>query len=371
MRIAIDAREIADRPTGVGRYLAELLARWTRDRDLRDVECLLLLPRRPDRPRTYLGTGGASVREVIVPGRVAGTAWEQGQLALAVARSRADVLFAPAYTAPLASRAPTVVAVHDVSYWAHPEWFRWREGLRRRWVTRWAARRARAVLTLTETSKLDVVAWLGVDDARVHVINPAVDSHPSFGAPPEVPARAARAPSVLYVGSIFNRRHVPALVAAVGRLRSHGREVRLDIVGENRTFPFEDIDGIVARAGLAPVVRRRDYVPHDELGRLYAEARVFAFLSSYEGFGLTPLEALRAGVVPLVLDTPVAREAYGPAAFYVPDVSPDTVAAGLARLLDDDLARDEVLSAAPTTLGRYSWDRAARETMAVLRGSVR
>lgn len=368
MRIAIDAREIADRPTGVGRYLAELLARWTRDAGAADVSLELYTPRPLREARRYLGTGGARVREVVVPGRREGTAWEQGPLATALRRERPDVVFAPGYTAPLLVSCPTVISVHDVSFWAHPEWFRWREGLRRRWITRWAARRARGVLTLTEVSKREVVAWLGVDEARVHVVNPAVDSHPSFGLPPPAPRGSATEPRVLYVGSIFTRRHVPALVAAVAALRSAGRSVTLDVVGDNRTFPFDDLGALVVVAGLGGAVRLRDYVSHEQLHQLYASARVFAFLSAYEGFGLTPLEALAAGVPPLVLDTPVAREAYGAAAFYVPDVSPATVAAGLARLIDDEETRRAILAAAPATLGRYSWDRAARETLAVLRG---
>ena len=62
----------------------------------------------------------------------------------------------------------------------------------------------------------------------------------------------------------------------------------------------------------------RDYVADEELAALYARPRAFAFLSEYEGFGLTPLEALAAGVPLVVLDTPVAREVYGDAAAYVP-----------------------------------------------------
>jgi glycosyltransferase involved in cell wall biosynthesis len=99
------------------------------------------------------------------------------------------------------------------------------------------------------------------------------------------------------------------------------------------------------------------------LARLYAEASVFAFLSEYEGFGLTPLEALAAGVPPVVLDTPVAREVYGEAAAYVPPGDLGGTAATLRRFLSSSAESDGILARAPAVLARYSWDTAAAETL--------
>ena len=79
-----------------------------------------------------------------------------------VRNGKADVLFSPGYTAPLFAGVPMVVAIHDVSFAAHPEWFGWREGLRRRMLTRLSARRAARVLTISEFSKREIVTRLGV-----------------------------------------------------------------------------------------------------------------------------------------------------------------------------------------------------------------
>jgi hypothetical protein len=92
----------------------------------------------------------------------------------------------------------------------------------------------------------------------------------------------------------------------------------LDIVGDNRSYPREDLPRTIAGEQLEAQVRWHEYVSDEQLGTLYAEARAFAFLSEYEGLGLTPLEALAAGVPPVLLDTPVARESCGDAAVYVP-----------------------------------------------------
>jgi glycosyltransferase involved in cell wall biosynthesis len=171
---------------------------------------------------------------------------------------------------------------------------------------------------------------------------------------------------VLYVGSVFNRRHVDALVGAFARLAAGRPGLRLAIVGDNRTRPWIDLDALVAGTGLADRIDVRSYVADDELSGLYARASAFAFLSEYEGFGLPPLEAMAAGVPVVVLDTPVAREIYGPAAEYVSRAEPDLVAAALDRVLTEGPARERLLHAGTAQVERYSWRECAHRTLQVL-----
>ena len=99
------------------------------------------------------------------------------------------------------------------------------------------------------------------------------------------------------------------------------------------------------------------------LGGLYRRARSFVFLSEYEGFGLTPLEALAMRVPIVVLDTPVAREVYGDAALYVTSPEPRLIEAALEAALFDDETRSGVLRKADSIVARYRWDRCARQVL--------
>ena len=100
---------------------------------------------------------------------------------------------------------------------------------------------------------------------------------------------------------------------------------------------------------------------------MYGRASVFAFLSEYEGFGLTPLEALAGGVPPIVLDTAVARETCGAAARYVAaSASDQDIAAALIDLLTNNAARQDVLRHRADVLARYDWNLAAAATLSVL-----
>jgi len=366
MRVGIDGRELRGSRTGVGRYLIELLARWTRDAEASRHTLVLFTPEAID-TAPWNGSGGATLAVNPVPGG-GGTAWEQVSLRRAARRHALDVFFAPGYTAPLALGLPVVVAVHDVSFAAHPEWFRWREGLRRRLVTRAAARQATTVLALTEFGRREIETHLGVPSKKVRVISPGADPHPCFAAPhlSRTPAAGMHEPLILFAGSIFNRRNVPLLLRGFARLAARHPEVRLEIVGENRTHPHEDIGALIEAANQGARVTLRRYVPDETLAGLYSRARAFAFLSSYEGFALTPLEALRSGVPPVLLDTPVAREVYDEAALFVADHDEAGLAAALERLLTDERLRLRLVEAGGRLLDRYSWDRTARETLAAL-----
>jgi glycosyltransferase involved in cell wall biosynthesis len=351
MRIAIDARELAGKPTGVGRYLSQILSAWTRLPAAAAHEFILCSPEE----QSNAGWAPLTVSALSASGE--GTMWEQLVLPHLLRKANANVLFAPAYTAPLACSIPVVLTIHDVSFVAHPEWFSWREGLRRRLITKASAKRAARVLTQSDFTKREAVRHLGLDQSRVDVI---------YLGTTTLRTQAEREPLVLYVGSVFNRRRIPELIEGFAKVAARHPAARLEIVGDNRTEPPVDVDALIARSGAADRIRARHYVSDAELSSLYARASAFAFFSEYEGFGLTPLEAMSAGIPVVVLDTEVAREIYGPAAQYVAHAEPDLIATALERVLNDDGERRRLIEAGKAQVERYSWDECARRTLQVL-----
>jgi glycosyltransferase involved in cell wall biosynthesis len=369
MRIGVDARELCGRSTGVGRYLGGLLREWARGGPAGVGDFVLYAPE-----AIALPLDARKFRTRIVAGQP-GTWWEQVTLPREARADSLDVWFAPGYTAPLRLRVPVVVAIHDLSFVAHPEWFTIREGARRRWMVRQVAAAAAAVITISEFSRQELIERLHVDARRVHVVPPGVSSRGwglRAGDADRMPQLVAASPkppapySVLYVGSIFNRRHVVDLIRAFAAIARNRSDVALDIVGDNRSYPHQDLRATIASEGLTDCVQWHEYVDDEELHAMYARARAFAFLSEYEGLGLTPLEALAAGVPPVLLDTPVARESCGASAVYVPLNDLPALTRALEAALFDDRLRAALLAAAPAALAKYSWTRAAAETLAVL-----
>jgi glycosyltransferase involved in cell wall biosynthesis len=352
LTVGIDARELLGEATGVGRYLAELLVRWTARADAARRRFVLYTPE--PLPLSF-PTGTVDLR-VVGAGR--GTWWEQTHLRRAVSRDSLDAFFAPAYTAPLGITVPLAVTIHDISFVAHPEWFRAREGFRRRWLTRRAAHAAALVFTDSQFSRTELETRLRVDTSRIVVIPPGVTDRRGRSH-----AEAVREPVVLFVGSLFNRRRLPDLVAAFALATQDLPAARLIIVGGDRTWPPQDLAAVAAAHGVQSRTEFRRYAAENELVDLYGRASVFAFLSEYEGFGMTPLEALTAGVPPVVLDTAVAREVYGDAAIFVARGDIAGTARKLRQLLVEPSSAAPILSSGRAVLGRYSWDAAADRTL--------
>ena len=362
MRIGIDARELLGRRTGVGRYLADLCTEWGRAPAARPHEFVLYAPT-PGRDPSVLGPpfdiatpGPFSYRAV--PGE-GDSWWEQTRLPAAIREDPPDVFFAPAYSAPLSLKIPVVLTIHDISFETHPEWFSWREGLRRRWLTRRAARRATQVIAVSGFTSDEVVAHLRLSPARVSVVWSGI--HRPIKTPD-----LAREPLVLFVGTLFNRRHIPALIRAFARVAARVPGARLALVGDNRSQPREDPVRLAAAAGIADRVAVRAYIDDAELAALYARAMVFVFLSEYEGFGFPPLEAMAAGVPVVVGDTPVARELYLDAARRVDVGDVPRIAGAITALLENAEERAALLALGAERITRFTWERAAGETLAIL-----
>ena len=354
LHVAVDGRELLGKPTGVGRYLSEILRVWAAMSDGPRVTVVV-----PESPAPAVTAIGDSLEWHVTASRSRGTRWEQTRLPRAISAIGPDVFLAPGNTAPLLTRYPMAAIIYDVSFFARPEWFSARDGLRRRVLTKAAARRSKAVVTISEFSRSEIARYLGVDGGRVTIAPP--------GAPPLRPEDGrARPPLVLYAGSLFNRRHPEDMLAAFRLVRDELPSARLVLVGDNRTRPHIDPLAIAAALGVSDAVEWRAYVDDATLDRLYDEAGAFLFLSDYEGFGITPLEALAHHVPPVVLDLPISREVYGDGAVRVA-AEPRAIANAILRLLTDPAERGRVLAAGRDRLAHYQWSTTAATVLDVLR----
>jgi glycosyltransferase involved in cell wall biosynthesis len=259
------------------------------------------------------------------------------------------VILCPANLAPLAGPRAAVV-LHDVAPLREPSWYsdlyvRWQRAVLPR-----IARRAALVITPSAFSRDEVVQLLGVDPARVAVVPGGVDPRFSPSADP-APARAALGigdrPYVLTVASRTARKNLGVLDLAARRLRERG----VDLVaagGDRPQFRAEDGHGGVRALG---------HVDDALLPGLYAGAAAFVLPSLYEGFGLTALEALAAGVPVVAADRGALPEVCGDAAQLVDPTDPEAVAAALERALADPAPWR---AAGPPRAAPLTWDATAR-----------
>jgi glycosyltransferase involved in cell wall biosynthesis len=364
--VGIDGRELQGRPTGVGRYLRNLLRRWRDGGDALVVYFDATVP-----PEPVLAHPAITPRAV--GGASHGVTWQERRLPTATRADRLDVFFAPAYTCPLSLSLPRVTAVHDLSFFSHPQDFGLLDGLRRRLLTGLSLRASRAVLACSDFTRREIAArFPSVAGRVVHVpLGPDDDLPPP---PPREVARrrlGVRGPYVLTVGSVLNRRCLPELLRAAARLARRHPDLVVDVVGENRTHPKLDFDSIASALGIGGRVRSSGFVDEVGLADRYAAADAAVFLSEYEGFGLPALEAAARGVPLVVSRAPSLGEIFGEAALLVSPHDDSAVAGALHRILSDDALAARLTTAGRGLASRYSWERTAASTRDALRRAAR
>jgi glycosyltransferase involved in cell wall biosynthesis len=301
--------------------------------------------------------------------------WEVVALPIASAFRREALLHSLYLAAPMIAGAPVVVTVHDLIGLALPNYHRTRQSELYNALMVRLAPRARAIITVSQHSREDIVRLLNVPPHRVHVTYEAVEDRftPDTGSA-DAPLRDRYGlPDrfILYVGSAERRKNLTLLVRAWSRIarQMRDREVRLVVVAHfpppDRLYP--DVPALVSDLRLNESVLLLDHVDESDKPALYRAALATCFPSIYEGFGFPPLESMSCGTPVLASHATSIPEVVGDAGLLLP---PDDEAAWATALLDiadsadlrDDLRRRGLERAA-----RFSWDRAASETAAVYR----
>jgi glycosyltransferase involved in cell wall biosynthesis len=293
-----------------------------------------------------------------------GTSWSERAVPGAARADGIEVFFGPAYSVPLSLDLPRVVAVHDVSFFAASHDFGMIDGLRRRVLTAASMRAARFVLACSAFTRREIEGLFA--DLRGRVVHVPLgaddDLPPAVGRGAARAALAAKGPLILTVGAILNRRPLPTLLRAAGRLRPRWPELTVHVVGENRTQPRLDLARAIADAGMDGRVRVDGFVDDAALALRYAAADVAVFLSDYEGFGLPALEAMARGVPVVASAAPSLGEIFGEAALLVEARDERAVADAIARILDDPELRDDLVRRGRALAARYSWKETAEQT---------
>jgi len=289
--------------------------------------------------------------------------WSQVRLPLALARAHADLLFVPSHAVPFAWPGKALTVVHDLAFERFPHAYSDAERVYLQITTRWAARRCRLLIAVSESTKSDLVALYHVDPDRIRVV-------PLGGG--ETVARAVAPASrlaelglegtfVLQVGRIETRKNQAAAFAAVERLEG----VTLAVAGPERDA------ALAARLRASPRCRVLGRVDQPTLELLYERAAAVVVPSLHEGFGLPVLEAMARGKVVVAAAGSSLPEVGGDAALYVDDPSDSAaIAEALATAIGDQSVRTRLERAARDRAAGFTWDRCAAGVVAVIRELV-
>ncbi|MEA3019089.1 MAG: hypothetical protein QOI47_613 [Actinomycetota bacterium] len=356
MTVAIDVTAIPARLTGAGVYVAELVEALAR----RDDVDLALVTRRDDAARwSRFGTVHA-----VAPGpRPARLVWEQLAAPAAARRVGAAVWHGPHYTMPLRIGLPTVVTIHDLTFFDHPEFHERSKVVVFRRMIREAAKRADVLVCVSDRTAARLRELFDVR-ARVVAVPLGVDHdrfRPSDDRAGDLAALApfgVRPPYLVHLGTIEPRKNVPGLVRAFARAREARPDLRLVLAGV-RGWGTDEVDRAIQAAGCRGAVDRLGFVDDAVLPPLLRRAEAVVYPSFEEGFGLPVLEGLACGALVVTSTGTVMADVADGAALLVTPGDDVALARTLLRAVAGDAETARARATGPAVAGRYTWDAAA------------
>jgi glycosyltransferase involved in cell wall biosynthesis len=295
-------------------------------------------------------------------------AHEQLRLPHRVRTDGIDVLHSLGYVGPLHSPCPHVVTVHDLVHVGHAGGMSRTKRLALGFFVEQTARRADRVITVSEASRAELVAELGIAAADVTVVHEAPPDRPVVDPARDegvLHALGVERPYVLAFSSASPTKNIPRLIDAFVAA-DLPPSCRLLVVG--RRPP----DGSVERAAAAHPGRvlLTGFVPDEHVTIALRNATALAFPSTYEGFGLPILDAQHAGVPVACSTAGSLPEIAGGAAVLFDPASTADIAVALGRVVTDDATRAALVASGTRNAGRFSWSAAAAQTLDVYRAVI-
>jgi glycosyltransferase involved in cell wall biosynthesis len=358
VRIGIDARKLHD--FGIGTYIRNLLRHLAR----LDGQTEFVILCRPE-DRDTLAAVGENFRPVPETSGNYSIA-EQVRIPWALKRERVTLFHAPHYVLPPLVRCTSVVTIHDCIHLMFPQYLPNRMAFSyAKWSISQAAKCATRVMTVSESSKRDILRFVDTEPDKIDVIYNAYDERfaiePLEGDVVRVRERyQLHDEFVLYAGNVKPHKNLERLIEAFHLVRTRGLDrLKLVLIGDEIS-KYTALRRAVHQHQLHKYVRFLGFVPEETLAVMYRLAGVFVFPSLYEGFGLPPLEAMASGTPVVTSNVSSLPEVAGDAALLVDPYDPRAIADGIYSVLTDETLRRGMVHRGIARAGQFSWEQSVR-----------
>lgn len=309
--------------------------------------------------------------KIVGPGKF----WTQFGLpiSLFLTRPKPDVFFSPTHYAPRFAPMPSVISVMDLSFLRFPELFNKSDLYQLKNWTKYSVKKSAKVLTISDSSRNDIIKTYQVPEKRVLTIYPGIKQtvslQPRVYAMNELKAKYNISNNyILFVGTLQPRKNISRLIEAFAKIKEGQtpyKDLQLVVIGK-KGWLYEEILAAPKTFGIEDKVVFLEGINDEELAIFYKHALCYALPSLYEGFGLPIVEAMKHGCPVITSNVSSLPEAGGDAALYVDPENVDDIAEKMTKLVKDKDLRKELSEKGKKQAAKFSWEKTAKETLKVL-----
>jgi len=293
-------------------------------------------------------------------------------LAAAEIKSRnVDVYHAPANVIPMNYSRPSVLTIHDMAIYKHPEWFPGGQNFSIKTLVPSSIKKASRIIAVSQSTKKDIVQLMKVPAGNIDVVYEA-------GNQEKIPSEKDSAGIikkykinknfVLYLGTLEIRKNIDRLIKAWEKVCESKpkkfAEWQLVIAGQ-KGFGFAENFNAIKSSKVGHKIRYIGYVPADDKNKLMKTASIFAFPSLYEGFGLPVIEAMAMGTPVLTSNVSSLPEVVGDSAVMVNPQKVEDIAKKLENMIGNKRLLYKIVQKGKLQIKKFSWKECAKKTLAV------
>lgn len=368
MLIAIDASRAINEKAGIGRYARELIKNMIAlDKKNNYLLFFSFFRKNPEKERQMKSfqSPRVKIKTLRIPGAWKEKIWCWRLPWLEKFIGQADVFFAPSFLeVNLGLKTPQVVTIHDLTTFIYPDQRGEEVSAHLSQRAKETAQKAKEIIAVSKSTAIDALKYLKISKSKIKVIYPGLTKLPDPAK--NLPNNLKPKNFILFVGTIEPRKNLVGLFKAYVLLPPVLQEkYPLVIVGAEGWNNGKTYD-VLKALKLENKVKFLGEVSDQVLAKLYNEAAVFVYPSIYEGFGLPVLEALSYGTPVVTSNVSSLPEVAGQAALLIDPQDPKSIASGLQRLLEGKGEVELLQKESQKQVQRFSWEKAAKETIKVL-----
>ena len=367
MRIGIDATALPAQPVGVGNYIIQFVKALAK----MDIDYELIVFAQKSKRDLFDIPNDENLHWVIVPDKspMYRLIWEQTTFPKLVHRAEVDLLHSLHYTQPIRLGCPSIVTIHDMTFFLFPDLHTRSKRLFFPFAIRSSVRRADALIAISESTRQDSIRLLGVSPQKIFTTQLGITDEFRVVKDNELLAKVREKYDlpeefVLYVGLVEPRKNIPFLIRAYKSLADEGIKHNLVIVGRIG-WMYQEVFKQIEELGLEGRVQFTGYLPQDDLPMVYNLASLFVYPTKYEGFGLPALEAMACGTPVVTTAISSLPEIVGDAGLLIPPGDEQALASAMAEVLHDSTLFNQLRTRGLQRSEHFTWERTAQQTLKV------